>query len=364
MEICHQVRKHVVNQPALFSVRGPLKPILGAATLAAAIAAPAWSANLPDAGPGQSAEHMADPETAARTEWRAIVRQSPRTGEGCFHASYPSIVVERVECTKDASRAHPVHVHPTGDTPEVVGNGHDYAARAAGLITQALGTLSVTGFKSEKSVGGDGGILGSNEYSIQLNTNISATTSACAGHSGCTVWQQFVYATDYINAGTAAVFMQYWLVNWGNSTCPHGWNKDAPDCWKNSLLEDAPDLSLADISLFFITASATAGGSDEVEFSNESETWWVREPDSVLDISSVWREAELNIVGDAGGSEAVFSSGTSFELGLSLTDGSAAAPTCISNGGTTGETNNLNLGKCSTYLASGDLGVFSFTESN
>jgi hypothetical protein len=43
---------------------------------------------------------------------------------------------------------------------------------------------------------GGGGILGSNEYSVQLNTNFTGTTSVCAGHSGCTVWQQFIYATD------------------------------------------------------------------------------------------------------------------------------------------------------------------------
>jgi hypothetical protein len=37
---------------------------------------------------------------------------------------------------------------------------------------------------------------------------------------------------------------------------------------------------------------------------------------------------------------------------VALTDGSTAAPTCVANAGSTGETNNLNLGKCSTASGS------------
>jgi hypothetical protein len=37
-----------------------------------------------------------------------------------------------------------------------------------------------------------------------------------------------------------------------------------------------------------LAATATAGGGDKVEFYNGSDFWWVTEPDSILDISSVW----------------------------------------------------------------------------
>ena len=57
-------------------------------------------------------------------------------------------------------------------------------AEAKGLITASTGSFATTGVKTEKSVGvplfGGGGILGPNEYSLQINTNANLTTSACA----------------------------------------------------------------------------------------------------------------------------------------------------------------------------------------
>jgi hypothetical protein len=64
-------------QPGTASSRGTIKRILGAATMAVAVAAPAWSAapgesaQQLDAAVGQSAEHTADPEAAARAQWSA-----------------------------------------------------------------------------------------------------------------------------------------------------------------------------------------------------------------------------------------------------------------------------------------------------
>jgi hypothetical protein len=44
---------------------------------------------------------------------------------GCFHASYPNIVWEKVDCKMSLPRVHPTHVRPTGDEAQVTGNGHD-----------------------------------------------------------------------------------------------------------------------------------------------------------------------------------------------------------------------------------------------
>ena len=82
----------------------------------------------------------------------------------------------------------------------------------------------------------------------------------------------------------------------------------------------------------------------------------------MLDISQVWKESEFNVVGDAGGSRANFNTPVSIAVRLALTDGTTAAPKCVANAGTTGESNNLNLGKCST--ASGTSPSIKFTESN
>ena len=172
----------------------------------------------------------ADAEAAARESWGAFMSQYTQPEEGCFQATYPNLFWEKVECKVVT---HPF-VHPRFHKPGgalTAGNGNDYVAEAAGLISSTLGSFpTVKGVTSEKSVGvaeyGDGGILGANEYSIQLNTQFTSTSAACASHSGCTVWQQFIYATDYETKGSAAVFMQYWLIGWGKSACPKGFGSD------------------------------------------------------------------------------------------------------------------------------------------
>jgi hypothetical protein len=286
--------------------------------------------------------------------------------EGCFQASYPSIVWEQVECKELDPRVHPIGRKP--GEGQVTGNGHDYVAQAAGLISGTLGTFpKVTGVKSEKSVGvaafGDGGILGPNEYSIQLNTNFTGTTAACDGHSGCVVWQQFIYATDYPNKGEAAVFMQYWLIGWGASACPSGFfTDDEGDCYGNSNAVGAPDVKPTSLAKLSLSGVAKAGGNDTVVFTDGTTAYTVSGSDSMLDISQVWKQSEFNIVGDAGGSRADFNTPVSVTVKVALTDGSTSAPTCVANAGSTGETNNLNLGKCST--ASGSSPSISFTESN
>ena len=64
-------------------------------------------------------------------------------------------------------------------------------------------------------------------------------------------------------------------------------------------------------------------------------------------LSQGWSGSEFNIIGDGGGSEAVFNAGTALTVEIALMDGTSNAPTCKPHDGTTGETNNLNLKKCS-----------------
>src|SRR5579859_450609 len=122
-------------------LRGSIKHILIATGLAAAVAVPAWAT---------AADGAVDAESAAHASWRQIMKQVPTPEEGCFHASYPNIAWERVECTIGQPRVHPVHVKPEEGAAEVVGNGHDYVAEAAGLISSAAGSFSIGGVKSEK----------------------------------------------------------------------------------------------------------------------------------------------------------------------------------------------------------------------
>lgn len=300
---------------------------------------------------GQTAGVAGDTDAAMRADWRAFIAHNQPAAEGCFRASYPNLEWEQVECKEVHPRVHPVRRPATA--AQVVGNGLDYVAESPGLISGTLGTFpQVTGVTSEKSVGvplfGGGGILGPNEYSLQINSNPTGSTSACAGITGCTVWQQFIYATDYSTAGEATVFMQYWLLNWGASPCPSGYTTSAPDCYKNSAGVTAPDMTITTLGSLSLSGAAVASGNDTTVFNNGTTAYSVSAPDSVLDISSVWNQSEFNIVGDAGGSEAVFNTGSSVTVRVALTDGSSAAPTCVANDGSTGETNNLTLGICSS----------------
>jgi hypothetical protein len=308
---------------------------------------------------GQNTDAAADPESAAHANWRTLIAHNPASGEGCFHASYPNLVWESVDCKVAQPSVHPVHVKPTDAAEAVTGSGNDYVGKAKGLITETSGGFQVAGVTSEKGVGvagyGDQGTLGANEYDLQINTNANDTTTACAGHSGCTVWQQFLYSTDYYTKGEAAVFMQYWLLGWGSSACPNtSWIKDGKDgdgndCYKNSAYVAAPDVAITDLGSLGLLGTVDAGGKDSVMFTHGSDAYSITGKDSVLDISSVWHESEFNVVGDNGGSRADFNSGSSITVTLILFDGSESAPTCVPNKGTTGESNNLNLGTCKGF---------------
>jgi hypothetical protein len=89
-----------------------------------------------------------------------------------------------------------------------------------------------------------------------------------------------------------------------------------------------------------------AGGTDTLIFSTETEAYSTTGKDSVVDLATDWKESEFNIIGDGGGSEAVFNKGASTTVKIAVTHGSSAAPACPANAGTTGETNNLTLKSC------------------
>ncbi len=311
-------------------------------------------------------------DPVALEKWRAIMAQNPPQEAGCFHESYPSLTREKVDCTAARPRLHPVHRTAMTARPDVVGNGNDYVAYTpGGLIFWAGGSFLDASTQSVTSVGGNDATDGPNEYTLQINTNDRMTTSACNGSTtfDCHVWQQFVYGTDQdcdIWGCGGGVFMQYWLLNYGS--CPDNWNQLGDDCYVSSNAASAPDFPITDLANLSLHAGAAPGGQDcAVVYDNTGAGWGTCVPDSMLDISSVWNKTEFGIFGDAGGSQAQFSriGGTSFTVLLQVNDGSSAAPTCLANAGTTGETNNLNLGTCEALpLGNGLYPRIKFSESN
>ena len=194
------------------------------------------------AGAASSAFAAAPSDAQAHEMWKNLVLQTPAPAEGCYHTSYPNVVWQKDQCFQSPHRYLAPPRRNAAGKWQTVGNGNDDVLDVSGhQISKILGTFpTVTGVKTEKGVGvasfGGGGILGANEYTLQINSGMDKTTAACKSKSDCTVWQQYVYSPDYDVQGSAAVFIEYWLLGWGSSSCPSGgWDSDGNgDCVLNS----------------------------------------------------------------------------------------------------------------------------------
>ena len=327
-------------------------------------------------------------EEQAREAWRISMHQTSVPGAGCFHASFPSREWEEVQCA--AAPAYRSVLPRIENRVQTVGNAYDYVAKAPSghTFSSVAGSFpTVTGVTSESSVGvpafGDGGILGTNEYTVQVNTNFYHS-AACGKYTRCLAWQQYVISTNTPVSLTSnnltnetEVFIEYWLIDYGSSrrsACPSGFlnagsDAEGPgvDCVQNTAATKivGGQLPITDLAGLGLSATATAGGTDVATATYGGDAYAATVKDSYTDIASGWSEAEFNVFGNAGGSEAEFNSGSKITVKLALTDGSTTAPTCVSpssDAGTTGETNNLNLGSCSA--TGGSAPYIEFTESD
>jgi hypothetical protein len=315
-----------------------------------------------------------------RRAWAQTMHRTPAPKEGCFQASYPSTQWREVQCAPPPGwRSAPPRklIKREGGNLEVGGTGggtplnNDIVVQApAGhLLSSATGSFlpQTAGVTSESSVGvpafGGGGFLGANEYSLQVNTNI-AHSAACGSFAPCQAWQQYVFATNTtasISSSTPTnltqVFIEYWLFNYGvhngSDICPAGFldngasvfGTPGDDCVQNTpantvFMGQLPITNLVDLIL---SGSATANGTDVATATFNGQAYTASVQDSLTGISGIWNQAEFNVVGNAGGSQAVFNNGASVWVQVAVTDGSPSAPTCAFNGGTTGESNNLNF---------------------
>lgn len=297
---------------------------------------------------GLATSAQADPRDA----WRATITHTAVPGAGCYAAHYPSLAWAPVDCTT-APHVPLIPASGTGGGLNV-GDGHDYqAVTTPALITTSTGSFPKVKVKTEKG-GGQ-----SNAYTIQLNSNFMSGSPSCDGAanpSSCLDWEQFVYFAEPYNE----VFIQYWLINY-NTTCPGGWLSDGGDCYTNSNATNVPLQAITDLKYLTLTGTAVANGIDTLLFTTQSDAYSVTNNDDMVYLADFWQGVEFNIVGPGGGSEAVFNAGTKITVNIDETDGTTAAPDCVANDGTTGETNNLNLGSCKTL--GGVTPSVSFTES-
>ena len=292
-----------------------------------------------------------DAEARNQEICREAIAQTPVPTEGCFQTTYPSLTWNKVECVVAAN----IPFMPrSGRMSQTVGNGNDYVAEvSSGQINTTIGTFpTVTGVKTET------GLLGANDYSLQINSNVqnTATCNGAGNPAECLVWQQFVYSSGYKQA-----FIQYWLINW-NNPCPSGWWTSGSDCYMNSAAVTVPKEPITKLNRLMLSGLANEGGIDALVFTNGTKAYSTTGSDSVLDLASFWTESEFNIVGDADASEANFNSGSSLTVQVVVLNGTTDAPTCKADKGTTGETNNLSLGSCAG--TGGASPYIEFTENN
>jgi hypothetical protein len=326
-------------------------------------------------------------EVQARQVWRETMHDLSAPESGCFHASFPSTRWEKVECAAPPANRSGIPTIKGG--AQTVGNGADYVAQApkGHFFTSVTGGFPETrDVESEKgvSVDGQGGILGTNEYELQINTDIH-NSAACDGYSYCQAWQQYILSSNYVSifgkpTGKSAVFIEYWLFNYGvdeggADICPkgfldvgiHGGDGPGDDCVQNSAAAvvhsgQIPITNLGDLEL---TGTAKQGGTDEATAIYGADAFKASVKNSLTDISSVWSQAEFNVVGNSNRSRADFNSGAGLLVGMLLKYGSTTAPKCqppSKDLGTTGETNNLSPDGCA--VKGGSKPEMEFIEEN
>jgi hypothetical protein len=302
-----------------------------------------------------------------RAEWRRNMVKTP-TESGCFKVSYPNTTWEEVAC----SPAPPVpYIMAHGTPPGTVGNGTDSLATVtSGTISSSEGSFpAVSNVTSESEIDPTkNNNLGSNIFSLQINTQFFVTTACSGGTSYCQGWVQFIYSS---NTGDG-VLIEYSLLNYTTSSqgCPSGWMAyETPidgqpyyTCFFNTSVTSVPSQSFTNLSDLTLTGSVTANGSDEVILSANGTLYNLSYPDSTLNAASAWTVSEFNVFGDCCGYEASFNTGATLIVSTTVDNGTTNAPSCAS-GGYTAETNSLSLvSPCCPY--SGAAPGIAFMESS
>lgn len=312
----------------------------------------------------------------AVSTWHDTIRVQGPPSTGCFTATFPSNVWTAEECApapalissattralvdRAARRASGASAQTASGT-FTTGNGNDYAARTASLTRGAVGTFpTVTGVTS-----------GSQDYSLQINTNIDNNPTTCAqfGYSACQTWEQFIYATDD-GQGNASAFIQNWFFatnasEYRRNGCPSGWYAYAEDqaCYRNSQAVKVSYVPITSIGSVRLAGTANQNGKDVVTFTINGTAHTVSESATTLNIGKIWNQSEFNIFGnDSSQPLASFNRGSRVNVRLAVDDGSTRAPTCLQGAGTTFEQNNLALGACTA--TAGTTPAIQFTESN
>jgi hypothetical protein len=287
---------------------------------------------------------------ASRPAWRTDIAKVRAPGKGCFTATYPALEWQKAACVPAPPYPQPPR---HGARPFTVGNGDDVSAQvpSGSHISTAIGSFdSVTGVTSESGPINNTGAPVANAYTLQLNTNFMGTGCAGSTNTSCRRWEQFIFEN---NGSTGRAFIQYWLIRY-NTACPAGqhWNQfsfpNSTDvyCFKNNQLGavSVPNQPITSLGQLSLSGSVSASSDSATMFAGNSA--FTVTGDNAVNAAADWTIAEFNVVGDGGGGEATFNSGSAVTVRTRTIYGGRAAPTCVAQG-FTGETNNLSFGPTS-----------------
>ena len=296
---------------------------------------------VPEATPAPGKK--ADEEAKLRHAWHLEMVKIPHPKKtGTFEAHYPKKEWKEVKYTIKPV-LHPALPRRSGPRPLIVGNGNNLSAQApTGFISSATGSFdSVTGVTSESGQVNATGPAVANAYMLQLNTNFFASTFA-GSPAGCQGWEQFIFQNDGGSSTNNAAYIQYWLINYGATSPGPGWTQYGSDWWKNStmhsMVPNQPISNLANLRL-----SGTASATGDTYFFSTGTTIYSAKGDNTVKAAAGWNTAEFCVVGDGGGGQANFNSGSTVVTRTEITDGGTAPPICVAEG-FTAETNNLGFG--------------------
>lgn len=278
--------------------------------------------------------------------WHDSLAQNKLPSAGCFKATYPSNQWSRIACGTPPRIWYPVPRSRQPHLGQTVGDGNDFSIDTTpNLISTSIGAFpKVKGVKTVVSGGQQ------DSYTIQLNSNFFQTAQ-CGTLSNCVGWSQFVFENPP-GSSQAALFIQDWLVATkpsGFSSCPpgKGWENLGIGCVQNSPGGVyLPNLNVTDLGKAVLTGIAdSTGDSEYISIGKNAYGMKNVQGDGITDLSQHWQGSEFNIIGNGGGDAAIFNSGSKISVSIQADDGSKNAPTCPSQSGTTGETNNLFLVK-------------------
>ena len=339
---------------------------------AVGIAQPTPPASTPP--PPATTSAASEPSATEREAWRKELMAAPRPATGCYTATYPERAWRSVPCKAPPNK--PYFPQTGGMTkPETVGGaGPDFVASVAGHIRQAEGSFdSVTGVTATPA------------YSLQLNTDFFQT-STCSGlpNAGCRGWEQFVYESG----GTG--FIQYWLIQIGpaGTQCPiprgahcvagfvssDGWcpftlgtSANPVFCAVNAASAvPAPATAATSLGQLKVHGSASGVGgatTDSMTVTVAGTPFAANGDNRFPDLNTAWKEAEFNVFGNGGGSQAVFNSGASATVRVAVDSGASTGPGCDLRS-FTAESTNLTLQNTPPAALSGSLPALVFAETD